>query len=154
VMCSRACSACPRLPKTLPTCHFPHLSCALLPRCRRGGEPCKEGFWSVPVRQCLNKTMPLIHPVVATRLLPLVLPMPTEDREITPLTPSQGTSQSLPKARIEEGLFCRHNKRGRIICSRPGGEVAIGSLIRGVHAIRTVDVIRAYLRVRGQGQTE
>src|SRR4030095_14006265 len=41
------------------------LSHFLLPYSLRGGETCKEGFGGFTVRNLLNKTMPLVHPVVA-----------------------------------------------------------------------------------------
>ena len=52
----------------------------------------KKGFRRVPVRQCLNKAVPLKHPVVAAKALIFFFPMDTEDREITRLTPPQSTS--------------------------------------------------------------
>ena len=57
-----------------------------------GGEMVKEDFRGVALRQCLNETMPLIHPIAAATALTLFLPMHTGDREITPLTPAQGPS--------------------------------------------------------------
>src|SRR5262245_43088971 len=68
------------------------LSCALLPRHLRGGESGKEGFRRVPICNCLNKAMPLIHPVIATTSAALFLPMHTDYEEVTRLTPIEGTS--------------------------------------------------------------
>src|SRR5262249_12478416 len=58
----------------------------------RRGEMGKEGFRGVAMRQCLNKTMPLIHPVVPTTALTLFLSMHTGNREVTHLTPPQRLS--------------------------------------------------------------
>ena len=52
----------------------------------------KEGFRGVAIRNCLNKTVPLAHPVVAATALTLFLPMHTGDREVTPRTPAKGPS--------------------------------------------------------------
>ena len=52
----------------------------------------KEGFGSFAVRNLLNKTMPLIHPIVALASAILFVPMHTYDEEVTRLTPSEATS--------------------------------------------------------------
>ena len=95
----------------------------------------KEGFRRVALRNGLNKTMPLIHPVVSMALATLFLSMHTDDGEITRLTPAQGTSQCLPEARIEEGLFRGYHERGVIIFSRPCGELAVRSRIVRFHPV-------------------
>src|SRR5262249_4476442 len=110
----------------------------------RGGELCKEGFRSVAIRNRLNETMPLVHPVVPATALTFFLAMHTGDREITPLTPAQSTSQSLPKLWIKKRFFCEHDERGFVIFPFPHGVFAIGSLIQGVHPVRTVDVIAPF----------
>ena len=70
----------------------------------------KEGFRSVAIRNCLNETMPLVHPIVPTTTLTLFLPMHTGDREVTHLTPAERTSQGLPKLRIKKGFFRGHDE--------------------------------------------
>src|SRR5205807_94978 len=120
------------------------LSCALLPCCLRGGEMLKKGFRGVALRQCLNKTVPLIHPVVAATATTLFLPMHTDDREVTHLTPAERTSQGLPKLRIKKRFFRGHEERGLVIFSRPRGIVVRGSFIVGVHPVRTVYVITSF----------
>jgi len=52
----------------------------------------KERFRSVAIRKCLNKTMPLIHPVGAAKALTFFFAMPTANRQVTRLTPAEGTS--------------------------------------------------------------
>ena len=59
----------------------------------------KEDFRGVPVRNGLNKTMPLVHPIGAVAAATLCMPLLTGDREITCVLPSQGTTQGLPEAR-------------------------------------------------------
>jgi hypothetical protein len=59
------------------------LSCALLPWCLRGGETRKEGFRGVAIRNCLNKTMPLIHPIMPSIPLPLFRLMDIEQSKVT-----------------------------------------------------------------------
>jgi hypothetical protein len=55
-----------------------------------GGEMVKEDFRGVALRQCLNETMPLIHPIAAATALTLFVAMHIDDKEVTPLTPAQG----------------------------------------------------------------
>jgi hypothetical protein len=52
----------------------------------------KKGFRGVVIRKCLNKAVPLIHPVVAVTLATLFVPVDTGDRKVTRLTPAQRTS--------------------------------------------------------------
>jgi hypothetical protein len=52
----------------------------------------KKGFRGVAMRKCLNKAVPLVHPVVAATSTTLFLPMHTDDREVTHLTPAKGPS--------------------------------------------------------------
>src|SRR5918912_3869825 len=117
------------------------VSGAVLSRGRRGGEVCKEDVRGVPLRDSLNKTMPLIHPIEAAASAGLFVPLPTGDGELTGGLPAEGTAQSLPETRIEEGLFHRHQKRGVVIVSRPGGELPARSHIGGGHPARAVNVI-------------
>src|SRR5215510_715929 len=112
----------------------------------RGGKMGKEGFRGVPVRQCLDKTMPLIHPVGAATTLTLFVSMHTANSQVTRLIPPQRPSQGLPKLRIKKCFFCEHDERGFVIFSRPHGVFAVGSLIQGVHPVRTVDVITPFVR--------
>jgi hypothetical protein len=112
-----------------------------IPREFRGGEMRKEAFRGVPLRNGLNKTMPLIHPIGAVTAATLFMPVHTRDRELTRVLPAQGTAQGVPEARIEEGLFHRHQKRGVVIVSRPRGELPARSRVGSGHAVRTVKVI-------------
>src|SRR5215510_9323165 len=121
------------------------MRCPARPRLR-GGEMGKEGVRGVPVRQCLNETMPLVHPVIAVALTTCFMSMHTGDREVTRLLPTQGTSQGLPKLWIKKRFFCEHNERGFVIFPCPHGVFAVGSLIQGVHPVRTVDVITPFVR--------
>jgi len=52
----------------------------------------KEDFRGVALRQCLNETMPLIHPIAAATALTLFVAMHIDDKEVTPLTPAKGPS--------------------------------------------------------------
>ena len=105
---------------------------------------CKEGFGSFAVRNLLNKTMPLIHPVVTVALATLFVPMYTGDREVTRLTPDESASQGLPEARIKKRFFRGYDERGLVIFSRPRGIVVRGSLIVSFHPVRSVYVIPAF----------
>src|SRR5262249_23761582 len=120
------------------------LSHFLLPYILRRGETCKEGFGGFTVRNLLNKTMPLIHPIVAATTLTLFFPTDTRDGEITRFMPSQGTSQGLPETRIEERLFHGNHKSGCVIFSRPCREFAVCSLIGGFCPVRPVNVVPAF----------
>src|SRR5215831_12145886 len=54
-------------------CNLGLVLCPARPPLRRG-ELGKEGFRGVPIRQCLNETMPLAHPVVAVALTTCFVP--------------------------------------------------------------------------------
>src|SRR5437764_5740977 len=101
----------------------------------------KERFRSVAIRQCLNKTMPLIHPVVAVALTTFFVSMHTRDREVTRLMPIQRTSQGLPEVRIKKRFFRRHDKGRIIILARPRGIIVRGSFVVGLHPVRTAYVV-------------
>src|SRR5206468_12231623 len=111
---------------------------------RRRGEMGKESFRGVAIRQCLNKTMPLIQPVGAAITLPLFLLMSTDEREVTPRTPAERTSQRLPKLWIQKRFFRGHEERGLVIFSRPRGIVVRGSFVVGIHSVRTVEVVAPF----------
>src|SRR5262245_54487883 len=88
--------------------------------------------------------MPLVYPVGAVGLMTCFVPMHTGDREVTRLMPTQGTSQGLPKLWIKKRFFGEHNERGFVIFPCPHGVFAVGSLIIGVHPVRTIDVITSF----------
>jgi hypothetical protein len=75
------------------------------------GEMGKEGFRGVAVRKRLNKTMPLIHPVVPTIALTLFLPMHTDEREVIYLTPAERTPQGLPEFWLKKRFSSTRNSR-------------------------------------------
>jgi hypothetical protein len=104
----------------------------------------KKGFRGVAMRKCLIKVVPLIHPVVAAISTTLFLPMHLDDREITHLAPAKGTSQGLPKFGVRKCFFRGHDERGFVIFPWPHGVFAVGSLIIGVHPVRTVDVVSSF----------
>ena len=101
----------------------------------------KEDFRGLPVRNGLNKTVPLIHPIGAVAAATLFVPMHTREGEITCVLPSQGTAPGVPEARIKERLFHRHQKRGVVIMSRPSGELPARSCLGRGHPVRAVHVI-------------
>jgi len=104
----------------------------------------KEGFGSFAVRNLLNKTMPLIHPVVPMATLTLFLPMHTGNREITSRTPAQGPSQGLPKARIEQRFLHGHHEGRLVVGSRPRRVFIVGANVGGFYALRVIDVVSSF----------
>jgi hypothetical protein len=56
----------------------------------------KKSFRGVAIRQCLNKTMPLVHPVIAATTMTLFVPMRTDNQEITRLTPAADRKNKRP----------------------------------------------------------
>src|SRR5215510_1899872 len=104
----------------------------------------KEGVRGLPVCNRLDETMPLIHPVVAATTLTLFVAMYTANRQVTPFTPVQSTSQGLPEFWIKKCFFCGHDKGRIIILARPRGIIVRGSLIHGVHPVRPVDVVAPF----------
>ena len=114
-------------------------------RSRRKGKVGKEDFRGLPVCNGLNKTMPLIHPIGAVAAATFFMPVLTGDREITRVLPSQGMTQGLPEARVEEAFFHRHEKRRGVIFSCPSGAFAVrshkvcGYPVRPVHVIASCD---------------
>jgi hypothetical protein len=120
------------------------LSGVLFPWGLCGGEGRKEGFKGVTMRQCLNTTMPLIHPVVPTATLTLFLPMYTGNREITPRTPAQGPSQGLPKLRIEQRFLHGHHEGRLVVGSRPRRVFIVGANVGGFYALRVIDVVSSF----------
>ena len=55
------------------------------------------------MRNLLDKTMPLVHPVVAMTVAALFVPMHTGDGKLTSLLPTKAAPQGAPKGRMAEG---------------------------------------------------
>src|SRR5262249_44909414 len=106
---------------------------------------CKEGFRSVPIRNGLNETMPLIHPVVPTTAMTFFFAMYTANSKVTRLTPAERLSQGLPELRIKKRFFRGHDERRIIILARPRGIIVRGSFVLGVHPVRPVDVVASFV---------
>jgi hypothetical protein len=64
-------------------------------RQRQGGVGWREGVGGLPIRNMLDKTMPLVHPVIAMTAAALFVPMRTGDDQITGLLPAEG-APSIP----------------------------------------------------------
>jgi hypothetical protein len=89
------------------------------------GQACKEGVRGSPVRQMLDETMPLIHPVGAVAAPTLVPPIYARDGQVTRRVLAQGLPQGAPEGRIEEGFVHGNHDRGVIIGAGPGGVFVI-----------------------------
>ena len=108
------------------------------------GQAGKEGVGGVPLRNRLDKTMPLVHPVIAVTSAALFVPMHTGDGQLTRLLPSECTPQGTPKGRIEEGFLDRDHKGRMIVRAGPGRVFAVGSGVDGGDAVSTVQVVPAF----------
>ncbi len=92
------------------------------------------------MRNLLDKTMPLVHPVVAMTVAALFVPMHTGDGKLTSLLPTKAAPQGAPKGRIEESFMHRNHKRRVIVRAGPGRVFAVGSGVDRGYAVRTVQV--------------
>ena len=110
----------------------------------RVGEAGKEGVGGLPLGNMLDKTMPLVHPVVAMTAAARFVPMRTGDGQITSFLPAEGASQGAPKGRIKEGFLDRDQKGGVIVRTRPGRVFTVGSGVDGGHAVSPVHVVPAF----------
>ena len=110
----------------------------------RVGKAGKEGVRGVPIGNVLDKTMPLVHPVVAVTAVALCVPMHTGDGQLTGLLPAEGAPQGLPKGRIEEAFLDRDHKGRVIVRARPGRVFAVGAGVDGGDAVRPEQVVPAF----------
>jgi hypothetical protein len=109
---------------------------------RPRGQPGKKDLGRLSLREMLNKTMPLVHPVSPVAVLVGI--RPTRDDKVTHRLPVEAAPQGTPKGRIEEG-FLHRNQKGRVIVrARPRRVFAGGAGVDRGDAVSAVQVVPAF----------
>jgi hypothetical protein len=114
--------------------------CAKVVTPLEGREPGKASVGEVPMRQMLDNTRPVVHPVGAVTVPRRGVPLPARAGEVTRRIPASRPPQSVPQGWIEPGCLPGPEQRGVGSCSGPRGVVAIRPAVRGLDPVSPLNV--------------